>query len=59
MPRPIRITEVRISRAEKEFLNTLKSNIDKYEEQSGKIKKPEAILKAEKELKKPVEVMYQ
>lgn len=34
----------------KEFLNTLKSNIDKYEEQFGKIEKPTALAKAEKEV---------
>ena len=35
----------------KDFLNILKSNLERYEKQFGKIKKPEQVIKAEKEIK--------
>ena len=35
----------------KEFFRALKENIDKYEKKFGEIKKPEQIMKAEKEIK--------
>ena len=38
--------------AAKEFLRVLKENVEKYEEKFGKIKKPDSIIKAKKEIQK-------